>query len=393
LCLLLALCGLLFSQAGCWDKKELNELAIVIGAGIDKTADGQFRLTAQVIKPTSAKNGSQGIGESGGGGGGGADFPTWSLSAEGKSVMEAIAQLNKISPRRLFWPHTLILVFGEKLAREGVLPAITWFERERYSRTGTYVAITKGKAEDLFNHKMQLGALPSKAMSDMIETANLRQISSRKLTLREFTDILSTSGIDPALDMIVPKVIRGKVESYQLAGIGLFKEDKLIDIVNGPETMGISLVRDGMINTIIQAPCPDKKQGNLVFKITNYQRKTKLSISGKQVNYDVNLLIDGDLGDQTCTMDLLDPDKKSKTEQSINSEIKNKIIKLFTRSAALNTDVYGIGRQLHRQHPGEWHSLEKGWESRLKKISFDAHVKTNIRRSDLTSNPSIRKKR
>jgi spore germination protein KC len=375
---------------GCWDKKELNELAIVIGAGIDKSSDGRIRLTAQVVKPSPAKNGSGGMGESGGDGGG-AGFPTWSVSADGESVMDAIAQLNRISPRRLYWPHLEILVFGEKLARDGVLPVITWFERERYSRTGTYVAITKGRAEELFNHKMQLGALPSIAMSEMIETAGLRQISSRKLTLRELTDILSTSGIDPTLDVILPKVIRGKVESFQLAGIGLFREDKLIETIDGPEKMGISLVRDGMINTVIQAPCPDNKEGKFDFKITNFERKTKVLISNRKVNYNVNLLIDGILGDQTCPMDLLDPKMMTKTEQSISSEIKGKINKLFSRSAARNVDVYGIGRQLHRRHPGEWHQLEKNWESRLKDISFDVRVKTDIRRSDLVHIPTIRK--
>jgi spore germination protein KC len=36
---------------GCWDRRELNEIAITLALGIDKV-DDKFQLTAQVVVPS-----------------------------------------------------------------------------------------------------------------------------------------------------------------------------------------------------------------------------------------------------------------------------------------------------------------------------------------------------
>ncbi|MFD2656569.1 Ger(x)C family spore germination protein [Gracilibacillus thailandensis] len=189
---LLFVCIVLLS--GCWDKKELNEVAVVIGVGIDKVSEkeGVYEITAQVIKP---QEGDQQ----------GAELPTWSVTAQGETIMDAIKNLNRLSPRRLYWSHLQIIIFSEGLAREGVAPIITWFERDRDSRAGSYVVVTRGSAQDLLNQKIELGSIPAKAMSDLLDSAEQRQIIARKVKLRDFTTVLTTPGIDPSLDVIQPK--------------------------------------------------------------------------------------------------------------------------------------------------------------------------------------------
>lgn len=50
--------------SGCWSRRELNELAIVLGTGVDLTDDGKIRLTLQIAKAAAFG----GAGEGGGGG-------------------------------------------------------------------------------------------------------------------------------------------------------------------------------------------------------------------------------------------------------------------------------------------------------------------------------------
>lgn len=148
--------GILLS--GCWDKKELNEVALVIGVGLDKVEDESYKITAQVIKPSSGQDKA-----------GGSELPTWSISATGKTVMSAIRNLNESSPRRLYWAHLQIIIFGEELARESLSPIITWFERDRDSRAGSYLIVTNGLAEDLLNQKIELGNVPAKSMAELLK--------------------------------------------------------------------------------------------------------------------------------------------------------------------------------------------------------------------------------
>ncbi|MED5074414.1 Ger(x)C family spore germination protein, partial [Anoxybacillus geothermalis] len=37
--------------AGCWSKKELTDLAVVIAVGLDKTKDGRYLASFQVVNP------------------------------------------------------------------------------------------------------------------------------------------------------------------------------------------------------------------------------------------------------------------------------------------------------------------------------------------------------
>ncbi len=205
-----------FLLTGCWDKKELNEVAVVMGVGIDKV-ENEYKISAQVIKPPSKEEG----------GGGGSEIPTWSVSATGKTIMGAIRNMNELSPRQLYWAHLQVIIFGDKLAREGIAPVITWFERDRDSRAGALLIVTNGTAEDLLNKKIELGNIPSKSMAELVEGSKLRQISAMEVKLRDLMTMLATPGIDPVLDVINPKEIRGEVETFELDGVAIFNGDKL----------------------------------------------------------------------------------------------------------------------------------------------------------------------
>jgi spore germination protein KC len=58
----------LFLLTGCWDRVELNDVALIRGIGLDKNEDNRIEVTAEISIPTIQSGGSQGGGGSGGGG-------------------------------------------------------------------------------------------------------------------------------------------------------------------------------------------------------------------------------------------------------------------------------------------------------------------------------------
>lgn len=71
LILLLPLCLL----AGCWDRNEINEMAIVMGTALDKQDEENIELSVQIIIPQSIAMGSQEMGSQQGGQGIGKHTP------------------------------------------------------------------------------------------------------------------------------------------------------------------------------------------------------------------------------------------------------------------------------------------------------------------------------
>ncbi len=366
--------------AGCWDKKELNEVALVVGVGIDQVEEG-YKITAQVIKPPPKDQGSSG----------GSDLPTWSVSATGDSVMVAIRNLNELSPRRLYWAHLQTIIFGDEMARDGIVPVITWFERDRDSRAGATVVVTPGTAEDLLNTKVELENVPARAMAELIEGSEMRQISAQGVKLRDLMSALSTPGIELVVDVIKPKEIRGKVETFEIDGVAIFNKDKLQGYVYGAKALGTEVINSTLNYTIIEGKCP-QNNGIFGFQITDFQSSVKPQLKGESITMKINVTLEGNLLDQTCNMDLLQPENLKNVEKEITDFIVRNVKSEFNAAKEMNSDIYGVGREIRRFYPDHWKKI-KDSTAYLGQVDFDFQVESNVRRSGLIIEPTQEKQR
>ena len=62
--------------SGCWNRRELNDLAIAVAAGVD-WVDGRYRLTVQVANPGTHRQRS-----------GGPQAPATLFTAEGDTILK-----------------------------------------------------------------------------------------------------------------------------------------------------------------------------------------------------------------------------------------------------------------------------------------------------------------
>ncbi len=378
----LSMLAALMLVSGCWDKRELNEVAVVIGVGVDLAPNGEFEVTAQVIKPTTQGANS---------GGGGSELPTWSISASGKTYTDAVSELNRISPRRLYWPHLQIVIFGQELAKSGIAPVLTWFERDRDSRSGTFVVVTRGKAEDLLNQKIELGSVPAKSMADLINNAQIRQLPARQMTLRKLTAILVTPGVDTTLDIINPRKIRGKVETYELAGAAIFRGDKMVGSVTTETVHGLAIATNKYENAILTVACPKHEQEYATYLLTDFQSKLRADWADGRVLARLRVFIEGNVNDQTCREELLEPDVLNALEKNVADKIDELVRGMFEEGVNKRADVFGIGRKLRMTHPDAWRKVSKDWRSELQHVKLEIQTDANVRRGGLVIEPTIDK--
>ena len=114
------LIGIIFISlliTGCWDKREINDLAIATAISIDKK-DDEYHVSAQVVLPTELSM-KGGMGSS----------PVTLYEASGKSVNEAIRKLTQVSPRIIYLGHLRVVVISEELAKEGIATTVDFLSR------------------------------------------------------------------------------------------------------------------------------------------------------------------------------------------------------------------------------------------------------------------------
>ncbi|WP_446692492.1 Ger(x)C family spore germination protein, partial [Ruminiclostridium cellobioparum] len=113
---------------GCWDYREINQMSIVSGAAVDKTPDGKYKLSIEIIDLKS--------------GGKEAHVHSKKLECYGESLFDAIRNSIKISSQMLYWGHTEIIIISKDVAKEGILPIIDLFSRDAEPRLSIDILIS-----------------------------------------------------------------------------------------------------------------------------------------------------------------------------------------------------------------------------------------------------------
>ena len=94
---------------GCYNYRELNDLAITTAFGIDKDENG-YKMTFQVVntKKSSSQDNDSG------------NPKIIIYEQTGKTTQEAARKIILESPKRVYANHVVLLVIDENIAKEGI---------------------------------------------------------------------------------------------------------------------------------------------------------------------------------------------------------------------------------------------------------------------------------
>ncbi|GMK44758.1 spore germination protein KC [Paenibacillus glycanilyticus] len=151
--LLLLLC------TGCWDKREITQLALVEMIAFDHDDKGSYSAYFQVLNPTSIQARQVGPAK--------ASVYTYSVKADNfGSILE---QLNSTTSRKLFTSHLQIYVVSERAARSGILPFVNYLEMNPERRTNVYAVVSDSTISELMKNFTPLDRVPGRYIRLIID--------------------------------------------------------------------------------------------------------------------------------------------------------------------------------------------------------------------------------
>ena len=146
--------------SGCWDRREINELAIVKAIGIDKI-DKNYEVTLQIINPGVVSGNQSNY-----------DSPVSTFSEVGTTVLEAIRHLTVDIPRRPYFAHLRMIIISEEVARDGISPFLDFLLRDHEQRPDVYLVVSKEKrARDALEVLTSLEVVPANNIFFSLETS------------------------------------------------------------------------------------------------------------------------------------------------------------------------------------------------------------------------------
>ncbi|GMQ62722.1 Ger(x)C family spore germination protein [Vallitalea maricola] len=368
--------------SGCWSKKELDEISILSGIGIDNTDNDQILLSMQVILHREMKIDSQS-------GKRGKEKPTQIVEVIGNSLIDANRNYLLQTGRKGYWSHISVIVIGEELAKKGITPILDILERDNEIRQRTLILVAKGEAKDiLMAETIDLEVVQAYNIKDMIDSSH-NQGKSAKVDLHKYFLMRSKDFNSCFVPGIHTIKTTENISSLELTDTGIFKENKLVGWFNQNETRGLLWILDEIYNCITKVNYPGEKSDFVIIETLRSRTKVKPVIINNTLKKIVlNVSAQGKIARSNEHVDLRKTKIINEIEEATESVIAHKMEDSIKKGKEFNTDIFGFGEAIYKKAPKLWEEMRDNWDDIFLSIPVEINVDMEIKRTGLISNSS-----
>lgn len=378
---------------GCWNKRELNQIAIVSAVGFDLNKDGQLVGTFQIINPDNVAGALQG--------GGGQNPSTTIYGSAGGNMMELDSRTSGKISRDMYFAHANLIVFSEKLARDhGFNRVLDTLERSPEFRTTTRVIIARdGKASDTVETLTAIDKVNAEKIIHTMENAEKRGGRSYVASIQQIVKNLETPGREPFIAGFRTKGDKKKGDkmdniqssdpevNLEAAGLAIFKDGRLIGWLDGAKARGTVWIFNRVRNGDISIKWKNKKEA-IAYHLLREKTKIKAYMKNGKPAILITIRAEGDIREADVPIDLSNPDNLPAIEDELSKTLKKQIEETVQEVQKKKTDIFGFGERIYRSYPNQWKKLDKNWNDEgFTKLEVNVDVETFIRRTGLRNEP------
>ncbi|MCR2805670.1 Ger(x)C family spore germination protein [Paenibacillus soyae] len=371
--------------AGCWDRKELNELAITSATGFD-VQDNQWIISYQVIIPSSISSGMGGAGSSSG------HSPVTVYSTKGRTIREAVAHSLLESPRRLYFAHNRVMVVSERAAKKGLSPILDVYFRQPDSRETVNMLVTKGSPKRILEQLMPSSRISGQGIQEIISLQSENGSLLPAVKIYEY----GSSIVGDARSALLPEILvsgspdvttteqtnkTSQPSKLRLGQLAIMKEDKLVGWLNHRESLGVAFITNKVNTVNIAFSCEESGDKNSTFELLRSKTKVEPK-QGDGGGFTISIAVDayGTLEETECPLDLHKPEVIAGLEKQLAKEIEGSIRAALLASRRHKSDVLGFASVIHRKFPKQWEAVKDEWDDLFPMVEMETKVSVTIER-------------
>ena len=374
---LILLIPMLFLMTGCWNYRELNELAITTSLAIDITDEGDYKVSLLIANGKNMQTNNR-EGQS----------QTVVYSGVGETISRAFKEISLQIPKIPYIGHLEVVVVSEDVAKEGMRNILDYLLRNPESVKRFYLILAKDDdAEEVIKVLSPLETFPGQSISNNIELSERHEAISTSVTYSKFVENLLKKGKDPILPTLT---IKGKAEKgsqdkilesadiktrVKLDTIAIFKDDKLMGYADKTESRGINIITNQIEEMIVQYECDDG--GYIVTDLTNMNTTLTPHLKNNKPSVTINVMANGAIREVTCDKDIRKENVIKEIEKETKKKVKSKLKKAIEISKEYEADIFGIGNLFYKKYPNYFENIED-WYSVYQDITFDYNLDIRV---------------
>ena len=341
---------ILLISSGCYNYKEINDMAIVSSIGIDKdNKNDKYIVSAQIMNSKESENSE--------------DSQITVYTKEGDTVHEALRNITLKSPRKLYGNHLSKIVLSEEVAKEGIDNILDIFNRITEVRNEFIITIVKeDKASDVLKVLTTTESIPAEYVKLSLKIADKTSGLTYATKLDEFISLYLKKGIDPVVPVlkIDKKEKKGTtinnitttnpISKIVIEDLAVTNKGKLETYLKNEEIIGYNFLRNQIQKMIIPVKCDDE---NNYASISILKNKTKSSAEKKDNKYIINFNINSEaiITEYNCRKDLTDEKVIKELEKDTEKKIKRYIKKSLNKQKETKGKFLGLERIIYLDYP------------------------------------------
>lgn len=360
--------------SGCWNYREIDELAVVSGVAIDKGVKEKFKLAIEIVELSEEKE---------------AKVKPKIVIVEGDTIFEAVRHAISSSGKRLYWSHAKVVVISQEIAKDGVVQILDWFNRDSETRADIHIFISKEKtAEEILAAQGKTDKINGFEMNDVLD--NEKSLSNApQIEIWKFTNTLQSQGIASiatAVDLV--KIGEGPAVPH-IMGSAIFKGDKFLGFIDGEDTKFMLFVLDEIEGGILAVE-GGKETISTTVTLEIFKNRTNIKPVVHNGSIEMNVSVETivAIDEIENTENVIDEEGRKKLEAFSENFLKNHIEATIQKvQAEYGVDIFGFGSKLNDEDPKLWKNISLDWGARFKKLKVNVDCKIHIRNSAMLSEP------
>lgn len=380
--------------AGCWDRLEIEDRAVVLGVSIDKAKRGSdnddvthysgtmpapqlgmIRVAVQIALPGRIPLGP-------GEGGGGASDPkqtVWLIHVDGYTLDDAFMKLQQQVSSRIFFGHLRVIVISQEYAKTGIDNVNDFFRRNSEVRRMAWLMVSKGSAMAFLKAAPKLERIPTLyLMSTLDEGINMGKFP------RDYIGIFWSNSSKKGEEGFLPYVELREEQNVEIQGLAYFKGSKMMGTTK-PLQIGSFMAIKGVnpagyhVYVMLEGP-----QRMVMTTTTHRNTKWKASIRDGKPHFTIQIVLEVNIEEKLNKEFKLDQPGVVQQIQDVEVGKAKKLCRqLIEQTQRVGSDIFGFGEYIRAKKPGYWNAkikTKEQWQETYKDMDFDINVIVNVRR-------------
>lgn len=317
---------------------DIQKTAIVLAAGIDRSDDGKYEVTAVIAKQQSPESGSPAKAET-------------AFGSVGETVADAVRQINAQTGQIAKFPFCDLVLLGESATKEDVFSVLGYFFRNEYASDNCLLATCEGKAADMLAAKIPSEDMTTEGLKKILSSEAKKAGNVSAVNLKDFAADYFAEGRSGHMPYLRAEEKEGKT-TINPSRTALFSAGKIVAVLSEEESFALNLL-DGNLRTATLNVAVEENKFSLGLKSIRGDIRTEIKdgLPVATISFSARAQINDDSSPQdvrSLTDSLRVPPEAL---QAARSALRDRFAALTKRAKETNCDFLHFVDRLKKKSP------------------------------------------